>query len=57
MDTPATYFSWGFVLISLPNLLLIGLMVALFVAALVVPFPFEKASPAEPREPEDVKRG
>jgi hypothetical protein len=39
MDTPATYFHWGFILISVPNLLVIGGMVVLFAIALVVPFP------------------
>ncbi len=42
MDTPATYLHWGFILISLPNLLLIGLMIALFIVAIVVPLPGEK---------------
>lgn len=39
MDTPAPYLHWYFILISLPNLVLIGVMVALFVAALLAPFP------------------
>ncbi len=39
MDQPASYFHWGFILISIPNLLLIGLMVVLFAAALLIPFP------------------
>ncbi len=39
MDTPATYFHWGFILISVPNLLVIAGMVVLFAIALVVPFP------------------
>ena len=39
MDQPAQYYHWGFILISLPNLVLIGVMVALFVLALVLPFP------------------
>ncbi len=39
MDTPATYLHWGFILISLPNLVLIGLMIVLFVVAMVVPLP------------------
>ena len=39
MDQPAQYFHWGFILISFPNLVLIGVMLALFVAALVAPFP------------------
>jgi len=42
MDTPAGYLHWGFILISIPNLLLIGLMIVLFALALVVPLPGEK---------------
>ncbi|HEY8678380.1 MAG TPA: hypothetical protein VIN39_07090 [Candidatus Dormibacteraeota bacterium] len=42
MDTPAGYLHWGFILISIPNLLLIGLMVVLFVLALVIPLPGEQ---------------
>ena len=39
MDAPAPYVHWGFILISLPNLVLIGVMLLLFVAALLAPFP------------------
>jgi hypothetical protein len=39
MDQPAGYLHWGFILISWPNLLVIGLMVALFALALILPFP------------------
>ena len=39
MDQPAQYFHWGFILISIPNLVLIAVMLLLFVAALVAPFP------------------
>ncbi|HEY6471123.1 MAG TPA: hypothetical protein VI434_15325 [Candidatus Dormibacteraeota bacterium] len=39
MNEPAPYFHWGFILISVPNLVLIGVMVLLFVAALLAPFP------------------
>ncbi len=42
MDSPALYLHWGFVLISLPNLLLLAAMVVLFILALVVPFPGEE---------------
>jgi hypothetical protein len=42
MDTPATYFHWGFILISVPNLLVIAGMVVLFAIALVAPFPHGK---------------
>jgi ABC-type dipeptide/oligopeptide/nickel transport system permease component len=39
MDAPAPYIHWGFILISLPNFLLIVVMLLLFVLALVAPFP------------------
>ena len=41
VDTPATYLSWGFILISIPNLLMIIGMIVLFILALVAPFPHE----------------
>ncbi len=39
MDAPAPYFHWGFIQISLPNLVVIGVMLLVFVLALVLPFP------------------
>ena len=39
MDSPATYLSWNFILISIPNVLMIIGMVVVFVIALVAPFP------------------
>lgn len=39
MDTPTSYFHWGFILISVPNLLVTGGMIVLFAIALVAPFP------------------
>jgi len=39
MDSPTTYFHWGFILISVPNLLVIAGMIVLFAIALVVPLP------------------
>ena len=42
MDSPATYFHWGFILISMPNLLVIAGMVVLFAIALVAAFPHGK---------------
>jgi hypothetical protein len=39
MDQPAPYINWGFIVISLPNLVLIGVMVLVFILALVLPFP------------------
>lgn len=40
VDSPASYFNWGFISISLPNLLLMGLMLVTFAAAVLLPFPF-----------------
>jgi len=42
MDSPTTYFHLGFILISVPNLLVIVGMIVLFAVALVAPFPHEK---------------
>ena len=39
MDSPATYLNWNFILISVPNLLMIAGMVVVFVIALIAPFP------------------
>lgn len=39
MDSPTTYFHWGFILISMPNFLVIVAMIVLFAAALIAPFP------------------
>jgi hypothetical protein len=39
VDSPATYLHWGFILISVPNLLVIVAMIVLFALALIVPFP------------------
>jgi hypothetical protein len=39
VDNPAGYLHLGFIEISLPNLALIGAMVAVFAIALVAPFP------------------
>ena len=39
MDAPARVVEWGFIQISVPNLIVIGLMIVVFVLALVLPFP------------------
>lgn len=36
---PGRYVHWGFIQISVANLILIGLMVVVFVAAILLPFP------------------
>jgi hypothetical protein len=38
LDTPAGYLHLGFILISSPNLIVIGGMIVLFAIALVAPF-------------------
>ena len=50
MDTPASYLHWSFILISVPNLVLIIVMLALFAAALLAPFP-DHADSARRRRP------
>lgn len=42
MRTAAEYLDWGVVQISLANLVIILVMIAVFVAALVVPFPRDR---------------
>ena len=56
MDTPATYLNWNFILISVPNLLMIIGMVGVFVVALFAPFPRhdEAAEAAEPGDSRDA---
>jgi len=39
MNAPAHYFHWGFILIWSANLIVIGLMIAVFAAAVLIPFP------------------
>ena len=39
MDAPATYLSWNFILISIPNLVVIVGMIVVFALALIAPFP------------------
>jgi hypothetical protein len=39
MDSPAGYLHFGFILLSYPNLIVIGGMLVLFAVALVTPFP------------------
>lgn len=42
LDGRAHYLSWGPIQISVANLMVIGLIVVLFVVAIVVPFPKSK---------------
>jgi hypothetical protein len=39
LNQPATYFQWGWLGISLPNLVVMLLTVAVFVLAVLLPFP------------------
>ncbi|MGO9177944.1 MAG: hypothetical protein ACLQBX_19425 [Candidatus Limnocylindrales bacterium] len=39
MDGPAQYLSWNFILISIPNILVIAAMIVVFLLALLAPFP------------------
>jgi len=39
VDAPAQYLQWNFILISIPNLLMIVGMVLVFILALLAPFP------------------
>jgi hypothetical protein len=57
MDAPATYLHWGFIIISVPNLLLIVGMVVLFAIAVLAPFPRHRPMPAEPARPGDATAG
>jgi hypothetical protein len=52
MDTPATYLQWMFVNISVPNLLLILMMIVVFAMAVLLPFPRREQAPL-PTEPDE----
>ncbi|MDQ2742871.1 MAG: hypothetical protein M3Z66_11335 [Chloroflexota bacterium] len=44
MNGSQHYFHWGFILISVANLIVIALMVLVFVLAVLLPFPGSKES-------------
>lgn len=44
------YIHWGFIQLSLANLIVIALMVVVFVLALVLPFPGHRSQEVETRE-------
>ena len=44
LDHPAKFFNWGFISISIPNLIMIGIIFVLFGLALVLPFPYHDKS-------------
>src|SRR5258707_15166936 len=47
LNQPGSYLHWNIFNISVANLVLIGVMVVIFGAALVLPFPKGKTYPAE----------
>jgi len=44
LNNPAQFFNWGFISISIPNLIMIGIIFVLFVLALIIPFPSHNKS-------------
>ena len=50
-DPAGRYLHWGVILISVTNLAVIGLMVLLFILALLLPFPGGRSHSASRREP------
>ena len=39
VSDPATYVGWGWLSVSIPNLIVILLMIVIFVLAILLPFP------------------
>ena len=59
LNQPGSYLNWNIFTISVANLVLIAVMVAIFGAALLLPFPgrHRQAEPAqEATEPEPARR-
>jgi hypothetical protein len=50
VENPPPYLSVGVLSISVPNAIVIGIMVALFVLAIVLPFPKDASSRSEEEE-------
>jgi Cytochrome b(N-terminal)/b6/petB len=50
LDAPGSVLNWSFITISVSNLVLIGVMVVIFGAALLLPFPRGKQYPPAPAE-------
>jgi hypothetical protein len=42
LNDPATYLTWGWLSISVPNLIVILVMLLLFVLAILLPFPKDR---------------
>ncbi|MCL4543378.1 MAG: hypothetical protein M1118_02075 [Chloroflexi bacterium] len=49
LNHPAVYLHWGVILISVPNLVVIGLMIVVFALALFLPFPGGKETRGGPQ--------
>jgi hypothetical protein len=45
------YVQWGFVSITIPNLVVLGLMIVTFAAAIALRLPQESDVPPPPKEP------
>ena len=45
LNGPGRYVHWGFIQISVANLVVIALMVIVFVLAILLPFPKRKGGP------------
>jgi hypothetical protein len=45
LNHPGHYLHWGVIQISLANLIVIGIMIVLFVVALLLPFPTGRRRP------------
>ena len=43
LNRPGHYIHWGFIQISIANLIVIVAMIAVLIAAIVVPFPHRRA--------------
>ncbi|HUY96476.1 MAG TPA: hypothetical protein VMW47_02465 [Verrucomicrobiae bacterium] len=54
MNQAAPYVHWGFIVISLPNFVLILVMLVLFALGLVLPFPGGRARRGTGEESEDA---
>lgn len=39
LDHPGHYVNWGVIQISVANLVVIGIMIVIFIAAILLPFP------------------
>ena len=54
LNHPGHYLHWGVIQISVANLVIVALMIVLFVAAVLLPFP--KDRPSQQASPTDEDR-